>query len=245
MEEFATKILAGIGAALLAGGALTAMAYWLFKLLADKWLTGKFNERLEAFKHQQQKELEQLRFNINALMDRATKLHQRQFDVLPEAWALLMEAYEVVSSLVHPAQQYPDLDRMTGPELDEFLETSELSKSEKEQFGGAKKRTDLYIKIIQPYKIGKAKSVSGKFYSYFRKGGIFISAPLKGKFKELDDLIHAALVEHETNLQMQGQGGLRLVAARDALSKQGKPKLDELETAVAGRLWNAATDNAM
>ena len=52
-----------------------------------QWLDSKFAERLEAYKHQQQRELEQLRFQINALFDRVTKLHQREFQVLPDAYA--------------------------------------------------------------------------------------------------------------------------------------------------------------
>jgi len=42
---------------------------------------------LLAYKHEQQKELEHLKFSINAQMDRATKLHQREFEALPEAWS--------------------------------------------------------------------------------------------------------------------------------------------------------------
>jgi hypothetical protein len=62
----------------------------LFKVLGEKWLNAKFEERLAQYKHAQQKEIEQLRFRINSLMDRTTKLHQHEFDVLPEAWSRLM-----------------------------------------------------------------------------------------------------------------------------------------------------------
>src|SRR5258705_12641703 len=49
-------------------GAVGAFAWWLFRLFSEKWLNSKFEERLAAYKHEQQKELERLKFSINAQM---------------------------------------------------------------------------------------------------------------------------------------------------------------------------------
>jgi hypothetical protein len=81
-----TDILAAIGALIVGSGTIGAIAFGLFKVLGEKWLNAKFEERLAEYKHAQQKEIEQLRFRINSLMDRTTKLHQHEFEVLPEAW---------------------------------------------------------------------------------------------------------------------------------------------------------------
>jgi hypothetical protein len=51
----------------------------------DKWIETRFSERLEAFKHQQNQEIEHLHFRINTMMDWNVKLHQREFDILPVA----------------------------------------------------------------------------------------------------------------------------------------------------------------
>jgi hypothetical protein len=64
-----TEIFAAIGAFILGSGAISAIAFGLFKVLGEKWLNAKFEERLAEYKHAQQKEIEQLRFRINALMD--------------------------------------------------------------------------------------------------------------------------------------------------------------------------------
>lgn len=63
---------------------LAGFAYWLFKQFSEKWLTAKFNERLQAYKHQQQKELDELRFKISGLLDRTTKLYQRELRFCPK-----------------------------------------------------------------------------------------------------------------------------------------------------------------
>ena len=113
-----------IGAITVPAGAIVAFAYWLFKLFSDKWLTAKFAERLENYKHSQQKELENVRFEINKLMDRTVKLHQREFDVLPEAWALLVDAHGITNAAISAFQQYPDVGRMDEAQLNEFLADS-------------------------------------------------------------------------------------------------------------------------
>lgn len=121
-------LTAGVGAVL---AALTGLAFGLFKLFGDKWLTAKFDERLENYKHAQQRELEKLRFTINALMDRTTKLNQHEFEVLPQVWALLSEAYSEAAHFTSPLQSYPDLNRMTPAHLIEFLEKSPLENWQK------------------------------------------------------------------------------------------------------------------
>jgi hypothetical protein len=93
-DFFATLGFIAVGA-----GAVGVFAWWLFRTFSEKWLSAKFAESLAAYKHEQQKELEHLKFSINAQMDRATKLHQKEFEALPEAWGRLMDAYGIIRSV--------------------------------------------------------------------------------------------------------------------------------------------------
>ncbi len=128
MLEIIERIAAFFGAAVIAGGALTSLVLWLFKLFGEKWLSNKFAERLEAFKHDQQKEIEHLRFEINKVFDRTTKLHQREYDVLPKAWSLLVISHNAAAGITSPLQSYPDIGRMSAPELEDFLSQSPLGR---------------------------------------------------------------------------------------------------------------------
>ena len=92
--------------------------------------------------------MENLRFKISTLFDRTTKLHQREFEVVPTAWALLVECKNQVSAFITAYQQYPNLDRMTGPQLDEFLEDSFLTKWQRDEIKAATKKTDYYIDAV-------------------------------------------------------------------------------------------------
>jgi hypothetical protein len=59
------------------------------------------------------------------------KLQEREFVVLPEAWAKLDEAHGMVSWLVAPFQQYADVNRMNSPQLEEFLAGTEFTDTQK------------------------------------------------------------------------------------------------------------------
>jgi hypothetical protein len=101
------EILAAIGAIVIGGGGTVAIAFGLFKFFGEKWLNAKFEERLASFRHEQRKEIERLRFRINALMDRTAKLHKWEFQVLPEAWGRLNDAFTAICSLHASARSKP------------------------------------------------------------------------------------------------------------------------------------------
>ena len=75
-------LFAILGYLLVAATGLTGLGVlllFLFRTAAEKWIGAKFDKQLEAFKHEQQVEIERLKFSISAQLDRATKLHQREF----------------------------------------------------------------------------------------------------------------------------------------------------------------------
>ena len=67
-----------------------------FKLLASKWLENKFDKRLEDHKHKLENEREELKFKINSLLNRVTKIHEKEFEVLPIAWEKLDKLFDSV-----------------------------------------------------------------------------------------------------------------------------------------------------
>jgi hypothetical protein len=100
-------VLAAIGGVAVVGGAVAGFALWLFKLFGEKWLSNRFAERLAAFQHEQVKEIERLRFDISKMLDRTSKLHDHEFEVLPKAWELLTKSYYTTGSIVASFQSYP------------------------------------------------------------------------------------------------------------------------------------------
>src|SRR5688572_16053484 len=99
--------VAGIGAVVVA--AIAGIVWQFFKWFGAKWIEAKFAKSLETFRHQQAQEIERLRGQIAALLDRATKLHQAEFDTLPKIWELAGKAYGATGSMVAAIQSYSDV----------------------------------------------------------------------------------------------------------------------------------------
>jgi hypothetical protein len=114
--------------AILGGG---AFVIGVFKIFGEKWFDARFAERREALRYEQQKEFETLIIQFARLIDRATKLNQREFDVIPEAWGRLYEAVARARSLLVSLQTYPDIDNITSEQRNEFIGACKLDEWEK------------------------------------------------------------------------------------------------------------------
>jgi hypothetical protein len=226
-----------LGALVVAGGGIAAICYGILKFFGEKWLNAKFEERLAAYKHAQQQELERLKFKINTLMDRTTKLHQREFDVIPEAWAALFSADVAVRSFASPFQEYPDVGRMTEARLEEFLKSTPLTDWQKDELRAARDKHRTYVDAIFWHNAAQRKNTYRKFSTYLKKNGIFIPEPLKSKFTEISDMLWDAIVEHEANtehgLRPRERGKWK------ALTEKGPELMKAIEADVQSRLWSA------
>lgn len=231
-------IFAAFGKLIVAGGGGATIAVVIIRTFADRWLRAEFDKRLEAYKHEQQKELEQLRFKINGLLDRATKLHQREFEVLPLAWAHLSDANGEVLTLISVAQSYPDINRMSGTQLEELIEKSPFSAHEKQELLASDDKYEAYITISDRHRMSNVRKKVHEFHLYVSTNGIFIEPRIKAKFTELDLLIWNALSEYSININMQHQP--REIEHANILQTRGLAIFKDLEKDVQDRLWNSA-----
>lgn len=229
-----------LGYAVAYGAGLTAfgLGLWqLFKLLTTKWLDAKFGRHLADLQHAHAQELEQLKYKINSLFDRTVKLHQREFEVVPEAWRLLTDAYNSVDALTHPFQQYPDLDRMNEAELSEFLAAQEeYTNSERERILRASRKTDENIKIRNQYRAAQCRNTCRTQHVFALTNGIFIPDDIKALIDQVGSATWEAWHEYVFHLQNEDLGFKR--PKRDAL-EAAREKLTELEKLIKARLSSA------
>jgi hypothetical protein len=242
MWDVVKELAAALGALVAGVGGVTAFAFVLFKWLGEKWLSAKFAERLEAFRHEQQKEIEQVRFEISKLMDRTTKLHQREFEILPKAWRLLVNSYHSAKKIIAAFQSYPDLNRMTPNQLDEFLAESPLQDWQKRELREAADKNKYYQGEIFWHRAHLARKALSKSAVYTAKNGVFMPPALKAKFNNLEKLIHGALIEHEMNEEHKLIPRQRVEQMK--FLNQGESMFEELEGEVQKRLWSAVDQKA-
>jgi hypothetical protein len=231
MFDILNDFLKLIGGIATIGVASSTCAYAVFRILTTKWIDTRFSERLEAFKHQQNQEIEHLRFRIGTMMDWNVKLHQREFNVLPETWSLLTEAFYTIEPITLGIQQYPGLDKMSSEQLDEFLEDSPLTGTRKLELKMTGNKVSYYSKIKTSHDINKAVDAYNIYHQTFAKNAIFIIEPIKTKFTEVDVMLKEAIIERQVQPQKFDKGLI--------LYSEGRARLKALERDVQGRLWSS------
>jgi hypothetical protein len=200
MEQEIFKLL---GKLIIYGGGTAAMAYGLFRFLGEKWIENKFAEKLEAYKHKQQQELEQTRYTINSLFSRVSKIHEKEFEVLPEAWSQMHDALFSLTRFTKPFKQYPNVDAMTEPQLDNFLKQSPIAEFQKQTLKEERNKLEYYRECVFYHELNEVKKACSTFHTYTQKNSIFLSPDLKEYFSKIDDLMWDAAVDKEVGHEAQ------------------------------------------
>lgn len=186
---------------LASGGGGAAVAYGLFKYFGSTWLENKFAERLQTHKHEQDKEIQKLRIEIDSLLSGTLKLQERDFQILPEAWQRIHEAYGLTTWLTSPLQQYPDIERLSSPELEEFFKSSWLKDTQKDTLRTTKDKNNKYQEFHFWHFLSKAEQAVRELKQYVSRNGIFFPEQIRGSVdKMVEHLFRATALkesEHE------------------------------------------------
>jgi hypothetical protein len=235
------QVLSFFGKVVLVGGSGAGVAFLLFQYLGKGWIDARFAERLEAFKHEQAKELHRLKVEVESVLSGTLKMQDREFTVLPEAWHKLNEAYSHTAAVCSPLQQYPPVGRLNDAELQEFLVTTELRQTQKDDIsdGDRLERDKKYQEAIFWHKLSGAKRAVGALQNYVIAHGLFLPSPLKQMFLEMHPLLHSSLIKleigHDGNdWKMQGEAWSDLKSKAESLHSA-------IEVAIEQRLHSHRT----
>lgn len=214
---------------------------WLAKTYIDKWLTKRFQGQLDALKHAQVREIEHLKAKVAALLDRATKLHQHEFEVLPSAWDKLSITMGSAARLVSPLQTYAAVGKMSLEELDVTLSKTSFAEHEKAAIKKLERRArdNAYQELANRDRMEVAFQDRQVFHNYIIQHGIFIEPEIRAKMMAVSALLHDALITHShiTEPDYPLPRGLEENSAKVLV--EGKELVTEIETLVSDRLWNA------
>jgi hypothetical protein len=223
------------GQLIAAGGGGAVVAYGLFRSLGKGWLDQHFKKRLEQLKHDQQKEIEQVRYQINSQFSRISKIHEKEFQILPESWALLRQAHGAVFQVSSVIRRDPDLDRMSDPQFHEFLESSRLPGFQKAELYELRPpdRNQRYLDAIFWVELSEARQAHTKLNNYLVLNSIFMTEDLRQKFKTINDALTKVLIEMEF-VRDSPNAELR-TSISETMARVGK-MFDTIESAVQERL---------
>jgi len=225
------------------GGGLSFIIYQIFKKFAEGWLDDKFKSRLQDLAHAQNKEIERLRSELTKSFDRATKLHQREFEVLPMVWDEVHEAFWTTASFVSPLQLYPDLNHMQPEQLQAFLEGCELDEWQKDVIRRAQDKTTQFRNYAFWHQLHHAQRARHSALNKISRHAIFLDQSMKDDLLSILGRINGALIEHETNHKAPMLTRMKQLEADVAwIRQQGRVEMDSIEARIRNRLWSTGPD---
>ncbi|MBW8000895.1 MAG: hypothetical protein FVQ80_02605 [Planctomycetes bacterium] len=169
------------------------------------------------------RKLQQQKAEYNKLFNRVTKIHEKEFEVLPEAWFKMQDALGRISSLVSRITLRPDLDRMGEAALEEFMAKSKLYEHEKKELRESPNKLDYYQKTIFWHDSHEAQQAFQDFHNYIIRNQIFLTSKLQEQFMKLDDIMWSAIVYRK-----EGEGG-KDSASREMRMSAYKQIRDDVE----------------
>jgi hypothetical protein len=239
--DAADQALKYFGSLVLSAGAGGAVAFGLFRFLGKSWVESKFAERLEAFKHQQALEIQRLRVEIESMLSGALKLQEFEFEVLPEAWRRLDEAYGRSRFVISAVQEYENVENASDLEFKEVLQKTlpELLESQRASLRAAepRDRAKQYQKLINWKHHNRARKALFELEEYIASKGLFLPPPLKDQFREISAIIGRSLISLRTSLEydaheLRGQAGTAIAAA--------EPLIKSIEKEIGERIRSHA-----
>jgi hypothetical protein len=219
---------------LMIGLSATGIAYSIFHLFGKKLIEEWFTQRLEDYKHLQNQELENFKYKINSLFNRITKIHEKEFEVLPTVWQKLQNALGHVADVTSPLQRYPDLNRTTGEQLDEFLKNSVLLDFQKQELLAASDKSKYYTETIFWHKLGAAQESVRDLHNYILNNRIFLNVELSARLNKADEVLNGALIDSE--LSKEAKEHKLIYEAYKNIKEKVTPLIDEIEQLVQKRL---------
>lgn len=216
------------------GGGAAVLGYGLFRHLASTWIENKFARHLEQLRHVQALELSRLKVEIDSLLSGAIKLQDKEFQTLPEAWVKLDEAFVQVSQLTSPSQVYFELDPLNDVQLEEFLATTSLEESQKDEIRNAPQKTAKYLELTFWRCLSDVREAIADLHSYVERNSIFMPPDLKNHFEKAANYLWSAVRSKESghnagNWEMQNEGW-------EKVKKEVEPLRKTIEESIYARL---------
>ena len=196
---------------------------------------GEQQEKLEGFKGEQQKELERLR---HLLSTRVSKIHEREFKILPKAWLMLNELRgHVLRAIDLTMKSYPDFKNFSEIRLEAFLNSDQVSSFSEDQKSELRKANDkaaYYMNALKGHYIDEANEKHRVFLNYLIENRIFMTDDLRAKFYDAQTALFSALTNYSVGTDANNWELVRK-GQEDMLNKMQR-RIDEVEEAIQARL---------
>jgi hypothetical protein len=170
------------------------------------------------------------------LFSRISKIHDKEFEVLPVAWLKLHQAYGQVFQLCSAFKQFPDFGLMNTAQFEGFVAACRLHEVHKKELLQSSDPNADYQRWIFWQDMAEAKAAQEDFNNYLVMNRIFMTQLICERFIEINKLLKSILIAEEMVKQMPH---IPMVEVREQLEldlTKIQPLLPPLENAIQERL---------
>ena len=90
--------------------------------MGEKFLSHHLDKRIADFKHDQTKEIEELKTKLSHIEDRGKRSNEEEYKALTTVWEKFVDAFLSTQRTVHNFIQYPDFTRLSEDEIKSYLD---------------------------------------------------------------------------------------------------------------------------
>lgn len=234
MNTFSDWLFSVIPTSILSGGFVLAA----FKIYGEKWLKAKFDRELENLKAEHEKDIRAIEEKHNSMLNRAAKVHENEFIVLPKAWKLVTKAFfSTGKSINNPAGIFitSDLDNKT---IENTLRQNDFSDYEIDSVLKSDNKSMKVIRIERIKSAAAAHADIDKASNYLIGNGIFIRPEICDLLENMIDDMHRSVSEALVASPENAHSANQFVGP---MRKNGIERIKGIEKSVRDRLWNAET----
>ena len=188
-------------------------------------------------KAEQDRSLRVVQSYIDREIHRARKLYDREFEVLSEAWRLLVRSFN--SGIGTATEMYPNLARYTETDLVRLVEEVQMKHWEIDELRALEgtARTAYYRRWNGFRRLATFLTEHRDLQEFLLSSGIFMPQGTKAQFTALQEMIALCFADFEVRLRDTAAHEFGSVTR---LTREGRALLDDLELSLHSRLWSAS-----
>lgn len=181
----------------LVGGSSTVIAYGVFRWLGSKWIETKFARQLESARHDNAKELEQLKVQLDSSLKNRLRLEEKRFQAILAIWTALKDAQGKLLISISPLKQYPSILGLRPDKQQALLRELGLTEWQTSEVLEASDRQKALQKVIDRCRFNDAAMEFNKLDQVTRAHELFFEPALFTKIRDVCDKMHSSLVSRE------------------------------------------------
>jgi hypothetical protein len=124
--------------------------------LGEKFLNHHLERKLVTLRHDQNRQIEELRAKLAHLGDRGVRSNEKEFQAIAAAWEHFVDAYAATMLCAIAYSRHPDLRKLSDDETTRYLESSDLSEQQRARVMAASDRNGALASAVEMNQINAA-----------------------------------------------------------------------------------------